>query len=119
MVTHYRWRFAQFAVLASLIETLKIQPILAWHGYLHGYWSWNLLSCSSDQISRFQLNLGQDLSSSRPCLLLPNPRTRDCLTAISSAQNVWREVMFGCLALIVSRLTGEEWRQYGAEETDN
>ena len=31
MVTHYRWRFAQFAVLASLIETLlKIQPILAW-----------------------------------------------------------------------------------------
>ena len=114
MVTHYRWRFAQFAVLASLIETLKIQPILAWHGYLHGYWSWNLLSCSSDQISRFQLNLGQDLSSSRPCLLLPNPRTRDCLTAISSAQGS------DCVGK-GSRLTGEgeEWRQYGAEETDN
>ena len=73
MVTHYRWRFAHFAVLASLIETLKIQPILARHGYLHGYWSWNLLSCSSDQISRFQLDLGQDLSSSRAALAYSSP----------------------------------------------
>ena len=79
--------------------------------------SWNLSSCSSDQMS--SLNPGQDLSSSCPDLLIPNPQTRDCLTATSSAQSAWREVMFGSLALIMTGEESEEWRQYGAEETDN